>query len=175
MRDSNERMAVITMLGKLSACLSILFLAACAAPPTSFVQPSAQGLPPSAVAQVFREFCVGGGRGLIHFESLDGTNVQHNQVATGGWPIKLVVMPGRHTVGVNYQAPDSSPFARWNGHTSLAHDFKAGKVYLLKYRRTSVDRYRAWFDILPLHGEVEATQVFCTYHDTFASARHSTY
>ena len=117
-------------------------LVGCSATPPIFLEQGATNLPPRETAEISREFCIGGGRGLIHFTALDGQRIGGAIGATA----KLVVTPGRHTVEVLYLAPDSTIFARWEGAMRLTHDFEANSSYVLRYERTDIDRYRAWIE-----------------------------
>lgn len=150
---------------KLFLAISLALLSACASP-ALFSQPGTERLPPSGTAQVFREFCTGGNRGLIHFDSLNGSTVRDNPSFKGGWPTKLVLTPGAHTIGLDFKAPG------FQGNSSISHTFESGKVYLIKYRRVTEDTYRAWIEQLPLAGEIEATTVFCTQAEPFSESRY---
>jgi hypothetical protein len=140
--------------------VSCVLASACASP-ILYRQQGTENLVPSSTAQVFREFCIGGNRGLVHFDSLDGLTVRDNPSFKGGWPMKLVLTPGVHTIGLDFKAPG------FQGDTSITHNFEGGKVYLVKYKRISYETYRTWIELLPLNGEIDAEKVFCTQAEPF--------
>ncbi|MFZ5635631.1 MAG: hypothetical protein ACOY82_03495 [Pseudomonadota bacterium] len=95
---------------------------------------------------MLREFCPGEGRGLIHFLEVDGRNIRIPRT----WPTYLELAPGAHRLGMEFKGTASSIWATWEGPGEVSVELEAGKVYLVRYRRTAADAFRVWVE--PLDG-----------------------
>lgn len=145
-----------------AVCATASIAAGCSTAPPLYTQPGAEHQVVAQTAQVFREFCVGGNRGLVHFDSLDGISVTSDWSGVAGWPIKLVVLPGTHSLRLLMLAPATSIWSNWRGFTEVQHDFRGGTSYLIKYRRVAEDQMKVWIEEMPTQGDIAPSTVFCS-------------
>lgn len=139
------------------ACLSLMLVIAAsaafqvrAARPDPAVYPTANHYRDPAIAasadgryaKVLREFCPGGGRGLIHFLDVDGRPIRVKRT----WPTYLELAPGARRLTLEFKGTASSVFASWEGVGDAEAVLEAGKVYLVRYERTATDRFRVWLE-----------------------------
>ena len=139
------------------ACMCLMLVAAAsaafpvrAARPDPAVYPTANHYRDPAIAasadgryaKVLREFCPGGGRGLIHFLDVDGHPIRVKRT----WPTYLELAPGPHRLTMEFKGTASSVFAAWEGVGDAEAVLEPGKVYLVRYARTATDRFRVWLE-----------------------------
>ena len=134
-------------LAALAACCLLPALAA-AGRPDPAVYPNANVYRDPAIAagggfaKVIREFCPGGGRGLVHFRMLDGHDIRVPKT----WPTYLEVAPGPHRLGMEFKGPAATMQAQWQGDGDITADLAPGRAYLVRYERTGVDAFRVWLE-----------------------------
>ena len=95
-------------------------------------------------ATIVKEFCLGKGRGLIHFDGYDQAKFKPLTVQ------KIVASPGKHAISVIFRAPGSRFDLEQEGSRTLEYEFAPGGSYLVRYRRTDPDHYVAWIEPLDL-------------------------
>ena len=135
--------------------LSIAILAAgvaAAAKPDPRVYPNANiyrdpaiAAMPGGYAKVLREFCPGGGRGLVHFLNLDGQLIRVPRTA----PTYLELAPGTHRLGMEFIGTANNIWDSWQGVGEVSGMFEAGQAYIVRYQRTAVDAFRIWLEPVP--------------------------
>jgi len=91
-------------------------------------------------ATVVKEFCIGQGRGLVHFEGIDETEFKRFKVQ------RIVTSPGTHTIRVLYKAPGARFDIEGQGATNLTYEFAPGGTYIVRYRRTDPEHYKTWIE-----------------------------
>lgn len=126
--------------------------AALAAKPDPSVYPNANVYRDPAIAagdggyaKVLREFCPGGGRGLVHFLTLDGQPIRVPRT----WPTYLELAPGPHRLGMEYIGTADNIWDSWQGTGEASGEMEAGKAYVVRYQRTAADRFRVWLEPVP--------------------------
>ena len=123
------RLAVLTFF--------VVCLAGCATLDPLYTDPASS----SDHAVLVKEYCVGLGRGLVHFEGIDSTTFKKFQIQ------KLLVAPGQHTVKVLYMAPGARFDIVGSGKVkSLPYYFAPNSSYIVKYKRTDPSHYRVWIE-----------------------------
>jgi hypothetical protein len=120
---------------------AILGLAACSSlsvPNTmEYVDPLAG--PDRAI--LVKEYCLGQGRGLVHFDGIDGNRFPAYKMQ------RLQVQPGTRVVKLFYMAPGASFNVEAHGELmSVTHDFAPNGAYIVRYRRTDPKHYRMWIE-----------------------------
>lgn len=135
----------------LSALACAAFVAQAAKPdpaiypsPNVYRDPALRADARAGFAKLVREFCPGEGRGLIHFLEVDGRNIRVHRT----WPTYLELAPGGHRLGMEFKGTASSFWATWEGMGEVSAELEAGKVYLVRYRRTAADAFRVWLEPL---------------------------
>ena len=99
--------------------------------------------------------------------AIDGVSVTNTGSEYSGWPIKLMITPGLHTITLNAYAPANSIWDYWQGLVDVEYDFESGKSYLLRYRRKAKDKIEVWVDNIPIDGEISPNTVFCMQKEQF--------
>lgn len=112
--------------------------------PNVYRDPALRADPQAGFAKLVREFCPGEGRGLIHFLEVDGRNIRIRRT----WPTYLELSPGSHRLSMEFKGPATSIWATWEGVGEVSAELEAGKVYLVRYRRTAKDAFRVWLEPL---------------------------
>ena len=129
------RLAVLSILATFSGVAS-------SATPITYTDPNAG----QDAATIVKEFCLGQGRGLVHFEGIDETKFKRLKVQ------KIVASPGVHTIKVLYLAPGARFDVGGAGVTSLTFEFAQRGTYIVRYRRTDPAHYKTWIE------PIDATQ-----------------
>lgn len=117
-------------------------------------------------AKVLREFCPGGGRGLIHFLEVDGHPIRAKRT----WPTYLELAPGARRLTMAFKGTASSLFASWEGVGDAEAVLEAGKVYLVRYERTATDRFRVWLEPADIAFDVAGQQTSLCLQLPFADS-----
>lgn len=114
-----------------------------------------------AYAKVIREYCPGGGRGLIHFLNVDGNLIRIRKT----WPTYLELAPGRHRLEMEFIGTASDIWSTWNGTAEIATDFEPGKSYIVRYRRNATDSFSVWVEAYDGFETVDMSTVSCMQPD----------
>lgn len=138
--------------------------AALAAKPDSSVYPNANVYRDPAIAagqvgytKVLREFCPGGGRGLVHFLTLDGRPIRVPRT----WPTYLELAPGPHRLGMEFIGTADNIWDSWQGSGEVSGELEAGKAYVVRYQRTAVDEFRVWLEPVPSFEDADMATTIC--------------
>lgn len=108
-------------------------------------------------AKVIREYCPGGGRGLIHFLNVDGNLIRIRKT----WPTYLELAPGQHRLEMEFIGTASDIWSNWNGTAEIATDFEAGKSYIVRYRRNATDAFNVWIEAYDGFEAVDMGTISC--------------
>lgn len=117
-------------------------------------------------AKVIREYCPGGGRGLIHFLNVDGNPIRIRKT----WPTYLELRPGHHEFEMEFMGTASSIWGTWQGTGKVEADLQAGMTYIVRYLRTATDSFRVWVEGYDGFDAVDMHTVFCAQPE-FADKR----
>ena len=108
-------------------------------------------------AKVIREYCPGGGRGLIHFLGLDGNLIRIRKT----WPTYLEVAPGQREFEMEYLGTSGSIWGTWEGTGKVSANLEVGKTYVIRYQRMATDAFRVWVEPYTGFEKVDMNTVFC--------------
>lgn len=121
----------------------------------TYREPASRSSP--GYAKIIREYCPGGGRGLIHFLGLDGNSIRIRKT----WPTYLEVAPGRRELEMEFMGTSTRIWDTWQGTGTASIEMEAGKSYIVRYQRMAADAFRTWIEPYPGFDTVDMHTVVC--------------
>ncbi len=145
--------------------LTFLVSSVVLAKPDRLVYPNSNSYRDPAIAndaaqgyvKVIREYCPGGGRGLIHFLNVDGKLIR----IRGTWPTYLELAPGEHRLGMEFMGTATDIWSTWQGVAEVPFKFESGHAYVIRYHRTATDAFRVWVEEIEGFEVVNMATVLC--------------